>query len=322
MVVLSVPPALPAKRRQRANRLPSQYDNVDQADCGVSPCSSLAGFMAVKQEEMWVLKSQSFFSNRIILFSFNIFSEAFHFSEEKRVHTSSSGNATSTTVQMHREFSSHVEQLVTINSGSGNAPPLPPKKRHVKEYMAAVGQYSQPSELEVELFRKTMEAYYLKAAQWQTHSEDQFPSRTNSYLAAPPPILPPKKGRLSISSTSAIALPETCAPTTTRLPEGDSPPSTPLRPIAAIKGPPVTNGLDKIDPESTEDGMEQIDLSADLVLKQPDDEGPEVRGGGLDALITHAAKLNKDDYQYQTAFLTTYRTFMSPLDLARKLIHR
>jgi hypothetical protein len=52
MNVLAVPPALPAKRRQRANRLPSQYDNVDQADCGISPCSSLAGFMAVKQEEM------------------------------------------------------------------------------------------------------------------------------------------------------------------------------------------------------------------------------------------------------------------------------
>lgn len=251
------------------------------------------------------------------------FREAFHFSEEKRVHTSSSGNATSTTVQMHREFSSHVEQLVTINSGSGNAPPLPPKKRHVKEYMAAVGQYSQPSELEVELFRKTMEAYYLKAAQWQTHSEDQFSSRTNSYLAAPPPILPPKRGRSSISSTSALALPETsCASATTRLPEGDTPPSTPSRPIAAIKGPPVTNGVDKSDPESNEDGMEQIDLSADLVLKQPDDDGPEVRGGGLDALITHAAKLNKDDYQYQTAFLATYRTFITPLDLTRKLIHR
>lgn len=214
---------------------------------------------------------------------------------------------------MHREFSSHVEQLVTINSGSGNAPPLPPKKRHVKEYMAAVGQYSQPSDTEVELFRKTMEAYYLKAAQWQTHrSEDQFPSsRTNSYLTAPPhppPILPPKRGRSSITT---LVPTETSTRSTT-----DDEPTTPPRP-------PVTNGVDKVDPESdNEDGMEQIDLSADLVLKQPEDEGPEVRGGGLDALITHAAKLNKDDYLYQTAFLTTYRTFITPLELSRKLIHR
>ncbi|XP_046635502.1 rap guanine nucleotide exchange factor 1-like isoform X2 [Daphnia pulicaria] len=300
--VLAVPPALPVKRRQRANRLPSQYDNVDQADCGTSPCSSLAGFMAVKQEEI----------------------EAFHFSEEKRVQTSSAGGATSTTVQMHREYSSHVEQLVTINSsGSGNAPPLPPKKRHVKEYMAAVGKYSQPSE--VEIFRKSMEAYYQKAAQWQTHSEcESFPSRSNSYMATPsllPPVLPPKKGRSSISYSAALALPE--IPTTT--PEADSRPTTPPRVMAAIKGPPpiTTNEADKIDPESdNEDGMEQIDLSADLVLKQPEDEGPEVRGGGLDALITHAAKLNKDDYLYQTAFLTTYRTFITPSELTRKLIHR
>lgn len=52
MVVLCVPPALPAKRRQRANRLPSQYDNVDQIDSGILSGSSLAGFTAVKQEEM------------------------------------------------------------------------------------------------------------------------------------------------------------------------------------------------------------------------------------------------------------------------------
>jgi Rap guanine nucleotide exchange factor 1 len=266
-----------------------------------------------------------------VLFRHYCYREAFHFSEEKRVHTSASGGATSTTVQMHREFSSHVEQLVTINSGnSGNAPPLPPKKRHVKEYMAAVGQYpQQPSEVELEIFRKTMEAYYQKAAQWQTHSEcEPFSSRANSYLAAPPhppPILPPKRGRSSISSNVALALPEIPTTTTARPPEADSPPITPPRAIASIKGPPpvTTNGVDKIDPESdNEDGMEQIDLSADLVLKQPEDEGPEVRGGGLDALITHAAKLNKDDYLYQTAFLTTYRTFITPSELTRKLIHR
>ena len=55
---LDVPPALPAKRRQRANRLPSQYDNVDLADCGISPSLSLPGFMAFKQEGMWVHKHQ------------------------------------------------------------------------------------------------------------------------------------------------------------------------------------------------------------------------------------------------------------------------
>ena len=245
------------------------------------------------------------------------------------MHTSGGGSS-STTVQMHREFSSHVEQLVTINSGSDKAPPLPPKKRHVKEYMAAVGQYSvQPSEVEV--FRKTMEAYYLKAAQWQSNGEDQFSSRENSFLqvtpthhqpAIMPPILPPKKSRTSLNSSGALSLPEsTIAPVVS---EGDPSTPPPSR-TAIIKGPPAINGVDnnKTDPElDVEDGMEEVDLSADLVLKQPNDDGPEVRGGGLNALITHAAKLNKDDYQYQSAFLTTYRTFITPLALIRKLIHR
>lgn len=94
--------------------------------------------------------------------------------------------------------------------------------------------------------------------------------------------------------------------------------------MTSIKAPVVScNGVDQDDPESdNEDGMEQVDLSDDLVIKQPEDDGPEVRGGGLDALITHAAKLNKDDYLYQAAFLTTYRTFISPSELTRKLIHR
>jgi len=52
MTGLSVPPALPVKRRQRAtNRLPSQYDNLEQLDCCSSPGSSLADFVAIKQEE-------------------------------------------------------------------------------------------------------------------------------------------------------------------------------------------------------------------------------------------------------------------------------
>ena len=69
------------------------------------------------------------------------FSGAFHFSEEKSVHSSGDG----CNMQMRREFSSHMEQLVTL----GEAPPLPPKKKHIKAYMEMVGPYSQPSEVEL-----------------------------------------------------------------------------------------------------------------------------------------------------------------------------
>lgn len=52
VTVGQLPPALPVKRRQKAmNRLPSQYDNLEQFDSASSPCASLADFVAIKQEE-------------------------------------------------------------------------------------------------------------------------------------------------------------------------------------------------------------------------------------------------------------------------------
>ncbi len=67
VVVLAVPPQLPAKRRQRAHRLPSQYDNIDHvvdagvdlADCSPSPACTLADFVALKQEETTYVRSSS-----------------------------------------------------------------------------------------------------------------------------------------------------------------------------------------------------------------------------------------------------------------------
>ncbi|KDR09115.1 guanine nucleotide-releasing factor 2 isoform X2 [Zootermopsis nevadensis] len=68
--------------------------------------------------------------------------------------------------------------------------------------------------------------------------------------------------------------------------------------------------------------LEHLDITKYLVIKKPDEEGPDIRGGHPDALIIHATKANKNDFLYQEAFLTTYRTFLSPLDLIQKLCHR
>ena len=207
------------------------------------------------------------------------------------------------------------------------APPLPPKKRHIKAYMEMVGPYSQPSE--VELFRQSMEAYHLKAAQWHENSEDLFLARASSFLTAPPPLLPPKKKQLScpaISSVPVLALEASKNPSAERSLTEESETTPPLLPVQRNEGPGPSplpgNGASSNDSYDVDDGVEELDLSSDLILKQPEDEGPEVRGGGVDALIIHAAKLNKDDYLYQAAFLATYRTFISPLELTRKLIHR
>ena len=47
-----------------------------------------------------------------------------------------------------------------------------------------------------------------------------------------------------------------------------------------------------------------------------------LRAGTLDALIVLATQSHKNDYLYQEAFLSTYRTFVSTHDLLEKLVHR
>ncbi|CAF3791771.1 unnamed protein product [Adineta steineri] len=51
-------------------------------------------------------------------------------------------------------------------------------------------------------------------------------------------------------------------------------------------------------------------------------EDPPLRGGSIDALIIRATSPDKKDFLYQEAFLTTYRTFITPSDLIEKLIQR
>jgi Rap guanine nucleotide exchange factor 1 len=48
----------------------------------------------------------------------------------------------------------------------------------------------------------------------------------------------------------------------------------------------------------------------------------EVRAGSVDALIVLATQTVKNDFLYQEAFLTTYRTFIKPEVLIAKLVYR
>ncbi|XP_047540406.1 guanine nucleotide-releasing factor 2 isoform X5 [Vanessa atalanta] len=78
----------------------------------------------------------------------------------------------------------------------------------------------------------------------------------------------------------------------------------------------------------SEDIILQTDVSGWLLLKGTTKEGSEVRevrGGHPDALIVLATKATKetDEYfAYQEAFLATYRTWVPPGDLVRKLVRR
>ncbi|KAI2651623.1 Rap guanine nucleotide exchange factor 1 [Labeo rohita] len=60
-----------------------------------------------------------------------------------------------------------------------------------------------------------------------------------------------------------------------------------------------------------------------ITLKAENDDGPDVRAGSGDILLVHATETDRKDLVlYCEAFLTTYRTFITPEDLIKKLHYR
>eukprot|EP00062_Callorhinchus_milii_P017134 gi/632969177/ref/XP_007900947.1/ PREDICTED: rap guanine nucleotide exchange factor 1 isoform X1 [Callorhinchus milii] len=69
--------------------------------------------------------------------------------------------------------------------------------------------------------------------------------------------------------------------------------------------------------------IEHEEIMSRLTLKQEGEDGPEVRGGSVDILIVHATETDRKDLVlYCEAFLTTYRTFIPPEDIIKKLHYR
>ncbi|XP_075761664.1 rap guanine nucleotide exchange factor 1 isoform X3 [Pelodiscus sinensis] len=69
--------------------------------------------------------------------------------------------------------------------------------------------------------------------------------------------------------------------------------------------------------------IDHNEIMSRLTLKQEGDDGPDVRGGSGDILLVHATETDrKDRVLYCEAFLTTYRTFITPEELIKKLQYR
>ncbi|XP_013008792.1 rap guanine nucleotide exchange factor 1 isoform X9 [Cavia porcellus] len=86
------------------------------------------------------------------------------------------------------------------------------------------------------------------------------------------------------------------------------------------------DALESAHSEEEVDELSLIDhneIMARLTLKQEGDDGPDVRGGSGDILLVHATETDRKDLVlYCEAFLTTYRTFISPEELIKKLQYR
>ncbi|XP_043772493.1 rap guanine nucleotide exchange factor 1 isoform X14 [Cervus elaphus] len=170
----------------------------------------------------------------------------------------------------------------------------------------------------------------------------------SSDLAVPPVAsLPPSTldGLLSSSQESSFHGNTVCLPSETSFTDS---PQTPSESPAAKDGHsrdttsagcvPGKEGRDSGDralksPDASEaqseeevDELSLIDhneIMARLTLKQEGDDGPDVRGGSGDILLVHATETDRKDLVlYCEAFLTTYRTFITPEELIKKLQYR
>ncbi|XP_038601112.1 rap guanine nucleotide exchange factor 1 isoform X2 [Tachyglossus aculeatus] len=86
------------------------------------------------------------------------------------------------------------------------------------------------------------------------------------------------------------------------------------------------DALESAQSEEEVDELSLIDHSeimSRLTLKQEGDDGPDVRGGSGDILLVHATETDRKALVlYCEAFLTTYRTFITPEELIKKLQYR
>ncbi|XP_055601812.1 guanine nucleotide-releasing factor 2 isoform X7 [Uranotaenia lowii] len=138
------------------------------------------------------------------------------------------------------------------------------------------------------------------------HNSCSSPSPSSTSIGTLLPTPPPKNQQ---------------QPSVTGSPEAAPPPP----PVARIK-----NGITLIEQQQSIQLMEDLDVSNHLVFKKENEDGPDVKGGHPDALIIHATKVQKisdvtDEFledAYGEAFITTFRTFISPLELIQKLTHR
>ncbi|XP_065201005.1 guanine nucleotide-releasing factor 2 isoform X2 [Planococcus citri] len=253
-------------------------------------------------------------------------------------------------LQREGSLNNHMRAGVILSNGhndSGSPPPLPLKKKHmfhslaysVMAYMEMFGNCSPGNTNE--MFRRSIDSYNILQAEWQKHemlltsahscSFDVFcssQSNNNSLneSSSPPPALPPRRSQLN-SITSSQSPTSTLTPTS---PVQLSHPQITFddTPRSPVKTSPVNKEFigavyqDNIVEINVPDPLAETDVSQWLVYKRPDEDGPDIRGGHADALIVLATKANKNDFLYQEAFLTTYRTFITPVQLLEKLIDR
>ncbi|XP_038601117.1 rap guanine nucleotide exchange factor 1 isoform X7 [Tachyglossus aculeatus] len=199
-------------------------------------------------------------------------------------------------------------------------PPLPEKKnKHMLAYMQLLEDYSEP---QPSMFYQTPQSEHIYQQKNKYLMEvygfnDSFSSGDSGQELAPPPALPPKQRQLE-SPVAKNGHPKDSSTHTNATGKesregGERQQKSP-------------DALESAQSEEEVDELSLIDHSeimSRLTLKQEGDDGPDVRGGSGDILLVHATETDRKALVlYCEAFLTTYRTFITPEELIKKLQYR
>ncbi|XP_040461901.1 rap guanine nucleotide exchange factor 1 isoform X7 [Falco naumanni] len=206
------------------------------------------------------------------------------------------------------------------NNDPEKPPPLPEKKnKHMLAYMQFVEDYSEP---QPSMFYQTPQNEHIYQQKNKHLMEvyginDSFSSTDPSQDLAPPPALPPKQRQLESPSVKDGHSKDSTLNSSAMGKEGKD---------GAERQQQSPDALESSQLEEEVDELSLIDHSeimARLTLKQEGDDGPDVRGGSGDILLVHATETDRKDLVlYCEAFLTTYRTFITPEELIKKLQYR
>ncbi|XP_044161335.1 rap guanine nucleotide exchange factor 1 isoform X3 [Bufo gargarizans] len=344
--VIETPPALPEKKRRSAvsqtfegsrvcyERHPSQYDNISEDDLLLPPSSSTP-FAAVSPFQSGNPSQVEFLADFGAVEGDDIPEKPPPLPEKKNKHMMtymrfvedysepqpSVFYQTPQNEHIYQQKNKHLREVYGFNdsfsvpdTGVERAPPpaLPPKQRQLQASFAAssfssVSYCAQPTK-------------GVFAPEDGSHPQGISLSVSNCFLS--------RHGSFPVPSDSPLlgdghqrASSQPCVP-------GSEGHETTERPANCTEGlDPEEEEEEEEEEESEEtDELSLVDhneIMSRLTLKQEGDDGPDVRGGSGDILLVHATETDRKDLVlYCEAFLTTYRTFISPEELIQKLQYR
>ncbi|KAK9498271.1 hypothetical protein O3M35_002943 [Rhynocoris fuscipes] len=310
------PPALPEKKRSRRERHPSQYDNVPSvavsqasqpSNTNSSPTDSKPPPLPLKKKH--IMAYMEMFGNcsqpsasELLRHSVHAYTVMQTEWQQHQVSMTTTQSCSFThSVSTSQSNHDNLEDISCPGGGGGGSispglpPALPPKRSRLKS------SASPPASVAAPPIEPSVTAGSITPPPIST---------------SPPPTLPRKEYVEAVVPAAAV---------TKTLNNNNNISSANILNSSSSNSNidvPVTNGgLQLIAPVDSSPLFE-LDVTKLLVFMRPDEEGPAIRGGHPDALLIQATKASKNDFLYQEAFLTTYRTFMSPLDLIEKLCSR